>query len=60
MMETPGTHLEREWTHMHAPDIAKSYWRLKENASMLDVIKQVKLCHRWRGGGGGGGRGGAN
>ena len=41
MMETPGTKLHDAWRYMPAPDIAKSYWRLKDDADFFDVILQV-------------------
>lgn len=41
MVETPGTKLNDAWSHKSAPEIAKSYWRLPDDASFLTVIKQV-------------------
>jgi len=41
MMETPGTQLHDAWRHLPAPDIAKTYWRLPDDADFFDVIKQV-------------------
>merc|ERR1711881_322983 len=43
MMETEGTHLNTAWTHMPAPEIARTYWRLRPDSTMLDVIKQVAV-----------------
>lgn len=31
-----------EWENMPAPRIAIDYWRLKEDAKMLDVLKSVR------------------
>lgn len=41
MMETPGTQLHDAWRHLPAPDIAKTYWRLEDDADFFAVIKQV-------------------
>ena len=41
MVETPGTKLSEAWGSKTAPEIAKTYWRLPDDASFLDVIKQV-------------------
>jgi len=41
LMQTEGTQLNREWSGMSAPQIAKTYWRLGDDADMLDVIKQI-------------------
>ena len=35
------TQLNVAWGNKAAPDIAKTYWRLPDDASFLDVIKQV-------------------
>ena len=43
MMETPGTHLHDGWREMPAPDIAKTYWRLADDATMFEVIQQVAV-----------------
>jgi hypothetical protein len=43
MIETPGTQLHDEWRHLPAPQIAKTYWRLPDDADFLDVIKQVAV-----------------
>lgn len=43
MMETPGTKLNVAWGEKKAPDIAKMYWRLDDDATFLDVIKQVAV-----------------
>jgi len=40
-METPGSRLQQEWGHLMAPDIAKTYWRMADDATWLDVIKQI-------------------
>lgn len=46
IMRTPGTQLHTAWGSMPAPEIAKTYWRLREDADMLEVFKQiaVRLC----------------
>lgn len=36
------TGLLPEWKEMPAPQIAKDYWRLPEDAMMLDVVKAVR------------------
>lgn len=39
-----------EWSKMQAPEIAKSYWRLKDDATMRDVILNVRAdeaCHSY-------------
>merc|ERR1719240_2257178 len=41
MIETPGSKLNVAWGDKAAPDIAKTYWRLPDDASFLDVVKQV-------------------
>ncbi len=40
-VETPGTPLHKEWAELAAPDIAKGYWHLKEDARWLDVLKCI-------------------
>eukprot|EP00605_Chrysophyceae_sp_TOSAG23-4_P002219 GSChrysophyteH1.ASY1.ANO1.2462.1 assembled CDS len=40
-VETPGTPLHQEWANLPAPDIAKGYWHLKEEAMWLDVLKCI-------------------
>lgn len=41
VMQTPGSQLEQAWRKLPAPDIAKVYWRLKDDADFLDVVKQI-------------------
>ena len=43
MMETPGTHLHDGWREMPAPEIAKTYWRLDDDATMYEVLQQVAV-----------------
>lgn len=38
-VETPGTELHEKWHELPAPDIAKSYWRLPEDAMFIDTLK---------------------
>jgi len=40
-METPGTHLNKEWSDLKAPEIAMSYWHLEKNSKWLDVVKVI-------------------
>jgi len=40
-METPGSNLQKDWGHLMAPEIAKAYWRMADDASWLDVMKQI-------------------
>lgn len=39
--ETDGTHLHRDWSHLKAPDIAKSYWDLEDDASWVTTLKHI-------------------
>ena len=43
MMETPGTHLHDGGREMPAPEIAKTYWRLDDDATMYEVLQQVAV-----------------
>jgi len=43
MIETPGTKLHEAWSPLPAPEIARTYWRLPDDSSFLDVIKQVAV-----------------
>eukprot|EP00307_Rebecca_sp_RCC1486_P012195 CAMPEP_0119410836 /NCGR_PEP_ID=MMETSP1335-20130426/3747_1 /TAXON_ID=259385 /ORGANISM="Chrysoculter rhomboideus, Strain RCC1486" /LENGTH=350 /DNA_ID=CAMNT_0007435421 /DNA_START=1 /DNA_END=1053 /DNA_ORIENTATION=+ len=38
-IETPGTKLHTAWADLPAPDIAKGYWHLDDNAKWVDVLK---------------------
>jgi len=39
--ETPGTHLHRDWSHLKAPVIAKNYWNLSDDATWVDVLRNL-------------------
>ncbi|GAB5365244.1 hypothetical protein AAMO2058_001040600 [Amorphochlora amoebiformis] len=39
--ETPGTHLHREWNNLKAPTLAINYWKMKEDAMWIDVLKNL-------------------
>jgi hypothetical protein len=44
-VERPGTELHTGWAHLPAPQIAKSYWRLPDNATFADTLKcMVSVC----------------
>jgi len=43
LMETPGTKLNVAWQDKPVPDIAKSYWRMDDNATFTDMMKQICL-----------------
>lgn len=38
-VETPGTHLNIAWYDLDAPDMAKGYYKLPENAKFVDCLK---------------------
>jgi len=40
-LQTPGTALHQAWKDIPAPDIAKNYWKLPDNAMFLDVIRHI-------------------
>jgi hypothetical protein len=40
-VETPGTHLHTAWAHLPAPDIAKGYWHLADDAKWVDALKCI-------------------
>ena len=40
-METKGTLLHKEWKNLPAPDIAKSYWNLDNNAQWEDCLRHM-------------------
>jgi len=46
-IETPGTHLNKEWTQLKAPELAKAYWKLDKDASWKDTLSCIMAdeCH---------------
>jgi hypothetical protein len=38
-VEQPGTDLHKAWAHLPAPDIAKGYWHLDDDAKWVDALK---------------------
>jgi hypothetical protein len=38
-VETPGTKLYEGWNKLPAPEMAKGYWRLPDNAMWVDTLK---------------------
>jgi len=38
-IETPGTHLHKDWAALKAPQLAVGYWRLAEGALWSDALK---------------------
>lgn len=38
-VETPGTPLHKAWAEMPAPQVAKGYWKLSEDAKWVDALK---------------------
>ena len=46
-IEQPGTHLHDGWRDLKAPDIAKAYWKLSEDASWKDTLGCIMAdeCH---------------
>jgi hypothetical protein len=40
-VETPGTPLHEDWSKLPAPQIAKGYWRLHDDALWVDVLKCI-------------------
>jgi len=40
-IETPGTKLHAAWAHLPAPDIAKGYWKLADDARWVDALKCI-------------------
>lgn len=38
-VETPGTPLNEAWAHLKAPNIAKTYWKLSDDALWVDTLK---------------------
>lgn len=37
-VETPGTHLNRDWNDLPAPEIARGYWKLPADAKWKEVL----------------------
>jgi hypothetical protein len=40
-VETPGTPLHEAWSGLPAPNIAKTYWKLSDEAMWVDVLKCI-------------------
>ena len=40
-VDTPGTHLHRDWAHLEAPEIAKTYWVLSEDATWRETLGHI-------------------
>jgi len=40
-LETPGTRLHAEWSGLPAPEIAKGYWKLPDDATWLDTLRCI-------------------
>jgi hypothetical protein len=40
-IETPGTHLHAAWKDTPAPDMAKGYWMLPNDAKWVDTIRCI-------------------
>lgn len=40
-LQTPGTRLHEAWKDIPAPEIARNYWRLDDNAKFVDVIRHI-------------------
>jgi len=38
-VETPGTPLHEAWAELPAPQVAKGYWKLSDNAKWVDALK---------------------
>jgi hypothetical protein len=38
-VETPGTALHEAWAELPAPQVAKAYWKLSEDAKWVDALK---------------------
>ena len=39
--ETPGTKLHTAWAHLPAPEIAKNYWCLPDDATWITTLKHM-------------------
>jgi len=40
-VDTPGTHLHRDWAELEAPEVAKTYWALDEDATWRDTLGHI-------------------
>jgi len=40
-IETPGTQLHAEWSELDAPDLAKGYWKLEDDAKWVDALRCI-------------------
>jgi len=40
-IETPGTQLHEAWAELPAPEMAKGYWKLPEDAKWVDALKCI-------------------
>ena len=40
-IDTPDTHLHRDWASLAAPKIAKQYWRLADDATWRDTLRHI-------------------
>jgi hypothetical protein len=40
-VDKPGTHLHRDWAHLAAPDVAKSYWALEPGATWRETLGHI-------------------
>ena len=38
-VDTPGTHLHTAWANLDAPDIAKGYWKLPQDAKFVEALR---------------------
>lgn len=38
-IETPGTHLHEGWHNVPAPDVAIGYWKLPQDAKLVDALR---------------------
>merc|ERR1711998_466261 len=39
--ETPGTHLHEAWSGLDAPEIARTYWKMNDDATWVDTLKRM-------------------
>jgi hypothetical protein len=40
-IETPGTRLHEAWSDLPAPEMAKGYWKLSDDAKWVDTLKCI-------------------
>tara|TARA_B110001452_G_scaffold229902_1_gene206015 strand:+ start:596 stop:1555 length:960 start_codon:yes stop_codon:yes gene_type:complete len=40
-IETPGTQLHAEWSELDAPELAKGYWKLEDDAKWVDALRCI-------------------